>query len=86
MMPTHHRGTETQRNPETCPKCGSADWMPADEGEGAFAACNDCGFTAYDEDTLALIAEVQREQKQARQILGYVPTYEDAVRKGLTKP
>ena len=73
-----------EANPKgTCPRCGSADWMPAEEG--AFAACNDCGFTDYDEYTLQLMAEVQREQKQAKQILGYVPSYTDAVQQGLAK-
>jgi predicted nucleic-acid-binding Zn-ribbon protein len=68
---------------EVCPKCGSADWMPADEG--AFAACNDCGFTDYDEDTLALIAEVKREQAVCKRTLGYIPTFQEAFEKGFTK-
>ena len=46
---------------DVCPRCQSADWMPADEG--AFAACNDCGFVQYDMYTLQIMAEVVREQK-----------------------
>ena len=81
----HHDQRERERTPDapTCPRCGSADWMPADEG--AFAACNDCGFTQYDDWTLEIIREVQREQKQAKQILGYVPSYAEAVEQGLAK-
>ena len=56
-----------------CPKCGSADWMPADEG--AFASCNDCGFTQYDEETLALQAEVRSEMQTAKRVFGRTPTY-----------
>ena len=67
----------------TCPKCGSADWNPADEG--SFPSCNDCGFVQYDEYTLALQAEVQREQKVCKQILGYTPSYNEAVEKGLIR-
>jgi transcription initiation factor TFIIIB Brf1 subunit/transcription initiation factor TFIIB len=58
-----------------CPKCGSADVNPPDEG--SWPSCNDCGHVQYDEATLALQREVQREQQYARQILGYVPKYED---------
>ena len=76
----YYYATPAPELPATCPKCGSADWMPADEG--AFAACNDCGFTDYDDYTRQIMAEVQREQKQAKQILGYVPTYTDAVKQG----
>lgn len=66
-----------------CPRCGSADWMPADEG--SFASCNDCGFTQYDQWTLEIRAEVQREQSQCKKILGYVPSYQEAREKGLAK-
>jgi Zn-finger protein len=68
---------------DVCPKCGSADWMPADEGR--FASCNDCGFVHYDEWTQEIMREVQREQSQCKQILGYLPTYQEAVKKGLAK-
>lgn len=69
---------------DCCPKCGSGDWMPATDE--SFASCNDCGFTAYDDYTLAIIAEVQREQATAKQVLSYVPTYREAVEKGFCKP
>lgn len=57
-----------------CPKCGSADVNPPDEG--FWADCNDCGFVQYDADTQALQAEVKQEQKQAKQIFGRIPTWE----------
>ena len=66
-----------------CPKCGSLDVKPADEGR--WASCEECGFVQYDAETLALQAEVQREQAQCKQILGYVPEYREAVEKGLIK-
>ena len=68
---------------DACPKCGSADINPPDEG--SWAECNDCGHTFYDADTLALQREVQREQAYCKQVLGYVPTYREAVEKGLAK-
>jgi hypothetical protein len=67
-----------------CPKCSSADWMPADEGR--FASCNDCGFTQFDDWTREIIREVEREHAQCKAILGYVPTYAEAIQKGLIKP
>jgi transcription initiation factor TFIIIB Brf1 subunit/transcription initiation factor TFIIB len=67
-----------------CPKCGSADVNPANEG--SWPECNECGFVQYDEDTLALQREVQREQATAKQVLGYVPDYREAVEKGFCKP
>ena len=66
-----------------CPKCGSADVNPPNEGR--WADCNECGFIEYDAETLALQNEVRREQAQAKQILGYVPSYREAVKKGLAK-
>ena len=69
----------------TCPKCGSADWN-AEEDEGAWPSCNDCGFVQYDAETLAIQAEVRREQAIAKQALGYVPSYKEAVEKGFCKP
>lgn len=69
---------------DVCPKCGSADMNPPDEGK--WAECNDCNFVQYDEWTLAIQAEVRREQAQCKAILGYVPTYQEAVEKGLVKP
>jgi len=68
---------------DTCPKCGSSDWMPADEG--AFASCNDCGFVLYDDWTLEIIAEVKREQAICKRVLGHIPTFEEAVKKGFTR-
>jgi transcription initiation factor TFIIIB Brf1 subunit/transcription initiation factor TFIIB len=57
-----------------CPECNSTDVVGR---EGQFPVCEDCGHVQYDEDTLALQREVQREQQHAKQILGYVPKYED---------
>jgi ribosomal protein L37AE/L43A len=71
-------------NETCCPKCGSADVNP--ENEGSWPECNDCGFVQYDPETLALQAQVRREQATAKQILGYVPSYEEAIEKGLIKP
>jgi len=68
---------------DVCPKCGSADLIPADEG--MFGSCNDCGCVFYDEDILALQREVLREQAQCKRVLGYVPTYQEALEKGLAK-
>ena len=68
---------------DVCPKCGSADVNLADEG--SWPSCNDCGFVQYDAETLALQAEVQREQAAAKQALGYVPCYLEAVEKGFCK-
>lgn len=68
---------------DVCPKCGSGDWMPADEGR--FAACNDCGYTQYDQWTLDLQNEVKREQANCKRVLGYVPDYKEAKAKGLAK-
>jgi transcription initiation factor TFIIIB Brf1 subunit/transcription initiation factor TFIIB len=64
-----------------CPKCKSEDVNPEDEG--SWPSCNDCGFVIYDEQTLSLQAEVRREQALCKQILGYVPTFEEAIEKGL---
>jgi hypothetical protein len=58
--------------------CGCGDINPPDEG--SWASCNDCGHVQYDEDTLALRAEVQAEQAYAKAILGEIPTYEEWVR------
>jgi len=66
-----------------CPRCGSGDWMPADEG--AWPSCNDCGHVEYDAETLALMAEVRREQAFCSRVLGRVPTYREAVELGLIK-
>lgn len=57
-----------------CPKCGSADVNPPDEG--FWADCNDCGFVQYDAATLALQNEVKREQKQAKDIFGRIPPFD----------
>jgi len=69
-----------------CPKCGSADWN-AEEDEGAWPSCNDCGFVQYDAETLRLQAEVQCEQKIAKGIFGYVPEYAEWIdfQKGITR-
>lgn len=67
-----------------CPKCNSADMKPEDEG--SWPECNDCGFVQYDEATLQLQSEVRREQRTAKEVLGYVPSYQEAVKKGLCKP
>jgi Zn ribbon nucleic-acid-binding protein len=67
-----------------CPKCQSADIAPGDEG--SWPECMDCGFTFYDEDTLALQREVIREQAQARAIFGRIPSYgewKDFIRSGV---
>ena len=69
--------------PELCPQCGKAELSEADEGR--FPSCPECGFEQYDADTLDLIAEVKREQKLCKQVLGEIPTYQDAVRLGLAK-
>jgi hypothetical protein len=66
-----------------CPQCQSADYKPADEG--SFPNCPDCGFTDYDEGTLQLMAEVQREQGICKRALGYVPSYAEAVERGLIR-
>jgi hypothetical protein len=58
-----------------CPKCGSADVNPEDEG--AWADCNDCGFIQYDADTLTLQREVRREMQAARDIFGRIPSYSE---------
>ena len=50
-----------------------------------FPSCEDCGFVQYDANTLALMAEVRREQAHAKNVLGYVPTYQEAREKGLAK-
>jgi len=68
---------------DVCPKCGSADIIPPDEG--AWAECNDCGHTFYDAETLALMREVQREQANCKRILGHVPSYAEARKRGLAK-
>jgi hypothetical protein len=68
-----------------CPECGSVeDWIPQDE-EGRWAHCEFCGHTQYDEWTLAIQAEVKREQANCRRVLGYVPPYDVARRRGLAK-
>jgi len=67
-----------------CPKCGSAEVNPEDEG--SWPSCNDCGFVQYDAETLALQDEVRREQRVAKDALGYVPSYQEAVEKGFCKP
>jgi NADH pyrophosphatase NudC (nudix superfamily) len=67
-----------------CPDCGSTDII--DHHDERFPTCEDCGHVFYDEWTLAIIAEVKREQAQCKQILGYTPTYSEAVEKGLVKP
>lgn len=66
-----------------CPECGSIYWVEATDE--SWPHCEDCGFTQYDADTLALQAEVRREPAQCKQILGYVPSYQEAVLKGLIK-
>jgi ribosomal protein S27AE len=60
-----------------CPKCGSGDWMPATDE--SFAACNDCGFTEYDEWTLSIQAEAKREYEEAKQYCwpDPVPSYRE---------
>jgi hypothetical protein len=68
-----------------CPECGSAeDWI-SEDGEGRWAHCEFCGFTKYDEWTLAIQAEVKREQAECKRVLGFVPDYEEARRRGLAK-
>lgn len=54
-----------------CPECGGQ--MTADEGR--FPECEDCLFTLYDAETLALQAEVKREQIVAKSIFGKIPKY-----------
>jgi hypothetical protein len=47
-----------------CPECN----FPLTEGdEGSFPTCIECGFVLYDANAKALIAEVEREFKQAKQ-------------------
>ena len=58
-----------------CPECKD-DQFPEPDGEH-FPSCEMCGFQFYDADTLALQAEVKREQKQAKQIFGRIPPYGD---------
>lgn len=69
--------------PMTCPECNSLYMSNGDEEH--FPSCEDCGFVQYDADTLALMAEVRREQAHAKSVLGYVPTYQEAVENGLAK-
>ena len=72
-----------QTNNLNCPQCGSTEVSEADEGR--WATCEDCGFVQYDAETLQLMAEVQREQKVCKQVLGYVPTYGGAIKEGLAR-
>lgn len=65
-----------------CPSCGNTEVI--DHEDERFPEC-ECGFVIYPASTLALIAEVKREQAQAKQILGYVPTYSEAVEKGMVR-
>lgn len=66
-----------------CPECHLDSMV---EREGRFPICEECGYEQYDQETLALIAEVKREQAQCKAVLGYVPTYPEAIAKGLIKP
>lgn len=65
-----------------CPDCGSSELLVQD---GHFPECANCGHAFYPESTLALIAKVRREQALCKQILGYTPTYAEAVEKGLVR-
>lgn len=64
-----------------CPECGEV----MREREDRFPDCESCGFEKFDVQTLALIAEVKREQAQAKRELGYIPTYAEAREKGFAK-
>jgi hypothetical protein len=64
-----------------CPDCGDEMRIREDR----FPDCETCGFEQYDENTLALIAEVKREQAICKQVLGRVPSYGEAREKGLAK-
>jgi hypothetical protein len=64
-----------------CPECGDEMRIREDR----FPDCESCGFEQYDENTLALIAEVKREQALAKQVLGYVPNYDEARWRGFAK-
>lgn len=65
-----------------CPQCGGE----IVQHEDRFPQCENCGFTQYDEETLALQREVQREQAECKAILGYIPSFREALKKGLIKP
>lgn len=56
-----------------CPDCGT---LLSERGE-RYPECPDCGFTLFDAESLALQAEVQAEQKLAKQIYGHIPTFEE---------
>ena len=60
---------------DVCPKCGSADVNPPDEG--SWFSCNDCGHVVYDPDTLALQAEVLREQAECKRRFGEILPYRE---------
>lgn len=64
-----------------CPKCGSH----MREREDFWPDCEDCGFVQYDDETLGIQREVQREQAECKAILGYIPSFREAIEKGLIK-
>jgi NADH pyrophosphatase NudC (nudix superfamily) len=64
-----------------CPECG--DEMRIREER--FPDCESCGFEQYDEWTLAMIAEIKREQAICKQMFGRVLSYGEAREKGLAK-
>ena len=68
-------------NMAACPECGST----LTEEDERFPECYDCGFVQYDLWTLRIQAEVREEQAHAKRVLGYIPTYREAVEKGFTK-
>jgi hypothetical protein len=63
----------------TCYKCGGT----MIKREEHFPECEDCGFVAYDQGTLALIAEVRCEFEQARRECWPepVPSYAEWIRR-----
>ena len=58
-----------------CPECGSHYWVEA--SEGSWPHCDYCGFTQYDEDTLALQTEVLREQAECKRRFGKILPYRE---------
>lgn len=65
-----------------CPECNDEMDLSDDE---RFPECLNCGFVQYDADTLALQAEIRREQAAAKKVLGYVPSYGEAIEKGFCR-
>lgn len=51
--------------------------------EEQFPTCQDCGFVFYDEETQGIIRQVKYQQDICKRILGYIPGWDEAVKRGL---